>query len=878
MGVDNVRYVPVLNGSVLNCALRDDHFIGGKRVTFYTKDGMIKYPIFLINPFHHDKLYETIKKKGLIPDDSKVLADSVIRDETIVVKDNNGVINNFFIGDFVDKLLNTFKKTDDGHEYSTCNNYEVLTIDNNGDIVFKKIEKVIRHKVNKTIYRITTTSGMMIEVTGDHSLINLSKDGGFFSIKGSDLQVRKDNIIGLNEVKSDIFNNQFKEKFNLIELLDRRKIVVDKEGYIKYRNQHKTKFGEHKVHKDFLLDKLCLNFLGYWIGDGSFCKNDYNVGISTADSEPRTIFDNFCKRFFMRPVFNGKYDSRVYSKLMKDVMIKLDVNGYSHTKRVPNWIYSLSKEQIGWFLQGYFEADGSTKLRGESVGIMTVSKGLHKDLCLLLKILGISFNVRYVSAYKNFINGSARNCKASYILMIYGKSNLSLFKKYIGFISQRKSSILNSIINVVEKKKAKDYINNIPIELFDDDFLRKNGIFKSIQNKVSRRRLLKKCLDIKDKIYMKKDFGFYQIKSIDTYRINDYVYDLSVKDIERFLCSCVLVHNSGGLQATTLGQVKHSPEEVFKWQQANSNIGFSVDDLPFITPGDGTVKPGSMSGWEFDKANFTKHAEKSKENIEVTKKHRDKEKYPKFKFYGIIQGRNYREFLQWYEIIRDDVYLDGYCCKASDMNPMTIAETCIFVMQNINKPVHFLGIGNLSRSIVIYYASRYLNQFITFDSSSYDIGTQYRSYLLPFMMNRKLRFVSNHHLQEHSKEITGTQDIVHLQDATAICGCEACRMIGDDLGEMIETNNNKLGSLISIHNFIHNIRWVNYVKAIIDSKYKLEEFVRFNFENHLAEKILKAFEMIDLAAEKGYEFALHKFKDDIQKKQIIGKQKNIFNF
>jgi len=366
----------------------------------------------------------------------------------------------------------------------------------------------------------------------------------------------------------------------------------------------------------------------------------------------------------------------------------------------------------------------------------------------------------------------------------------------------------------------------------------------------------------------------------NVFLINPYHHDdlfKRIKDKGLLLDDSVVLSDSGGLQEITLNKVKNSPEEVFKWQQEHTHIGFSVDSLPFITPKDGTNKPGSFGGWLFDSKGFIKHAEKSRDNIQVTKRFRDKSKYPHFNFFGIIQGRNYNEYLKWYNVIRDDAYLDGYCVKAPNVNPITLAETCVFVMNNINKPVHFLGIGNLSRSIVIYYANKHIKQPITFDSSSYDIGTQYRSYLLPFMMNRKLRFVSEHNLGEDS-EVHNKNDIVYFDNANDICDCVACRLIGDKLGSMIKTNHPALGGLISVHNLILNIRWNNYVKGIVNHPAKLKEFVQYNFEPSLADKIMKAFNIIDLTVERGHDYALQIYKDEMVQNKEGGKQSGIFDF
>ena len=70
MKLDKVNFVPVLNGSILNCALREDLNLNGKRMTFYTKDAISSYCKFLINPYHHSDIWQKIKEKGLIPDDA----------------------------------------------------------------------------------------------------------------------------------------------------------------------------------------------------------------------------------------------------------------------------------------------------------------------------------------------------------------------------------------------------------------------------------------------------------------------------------------------------------------------------------------------------------------------------------------------------------------------------------------------------------------------------------------------------------------------------------------------------------------------------------------------------------------------------------------
>jgi tRNA-guanine family transglycosylase len=378
-----------------------------------------------------------------------------------------------------------------------------------------------------------------------------------------------------------------------------------------------------------------------------------------------------------------------------------------------------------------------------------------------------------------------------------------------------------------------------------------------------------------------KRITFYTEDSIFKYPyflINPYHHDKvyeKIKERGDILKDKILLADSGGLQAITLGNKKFTPIEVFKWQQENSNIGFSVDELPFIPPKDVEIKPSGFSGWSFDKKNFLTYAEKSADNIQMTKPYRNKKKYPDFAFYGIIQGTGYEDFLEWYNVIRDDDYLDGYCVKASNVSPISLAQTSMFVMEHITKPVHYLGVGNISRSIIIYYASKYIKQPITFDSSSYDLGTQYRTYLLPTMINKSIRLVKPEN--KNNDDLCSPERVVDVDDLSKLCDCVVCRTIGDKVKEMVETNDFRLGTLLSVHNMILNIRMLNYIELIINNKEKLHEFVLFNFESALANKILLSFEMIDLCAEKGYAYVKERYKDEFVSNKN-NKQSNIFEF
>lgn len=101
-----------------------------------------------------------------------VYGDSVTSDTPILVRDSLGSVDIISIdelhGDNDYKPYNNFKIFDETirteKQYSECD-YEVWT-----DKGWSKIRKVIRHKVDKNIYRVSTHTGS-VDVTEDHSLL-----------------------------------------------------------------------------------------------------------------------------------------------------------------------------------------------------------------------------------------------------------------------------------------------------------------------------------------------------------------------------------------------------------------------------------------------------------------------------------------------------------------------------------------------------------------------------------------------------------------------------------------------------------------------------------------------------------------------------------
>jgi queuine/archaeosine tRNA-ribosyltransferase len=310
--------------------------------------------------------------------------------------------------------------------------------------------------------------------------------------------------------------------------------------------------------------------------------------------------------------------------------------------------------------------------------------------------------------------------------------------------------------------------------------------------------------------------------------------------------------DSGGLQELLLKGLVKTPEEILQWQEKYCDVGFALDKIPFNTDNANNV------GWTFDEVNFDKCAQITKERIEAALKVR--KEWKGFKYYAIIQGIDYKMYKRWKDII-EVKGIDGWCCKSPTNSPANLAETAVFVLLNLDKPVHFLGIGQLTKSIILYYAKRYYKHPFSFDSSSYDSGAQYRRYNLPFYFNGF----------DVIKSEKGKYSMTNFSD---FCGCPACKVLSSIINN--PDAEKYIGYLISLHNVIQNIYIFKYLDNIYKDGDKLRDFVKNYFKENTANRLLDCFDFIDDCMKHGYDAGKKKWAHIFQEQKKTTKQQTLF--
>lgn len=367
-----------------------------------------------------------------------------------------------------------------------------------------------------------------------------------------------------------------------------------------------------------------------------------------------------------------------------------------------------------------------------------------------------------------------------------------------------------------------------------------------------------------------KDVSFWTNMGIHKYPfflVNAHHHKKSFKPEykERIYDESVIFGDSGGLQAVTLGAGKPDIKELTRWQENNCSIGFGFDELPFKTD----VR--KLTGWEFDAENFTSYADRSKENLDIALSTRTN---PHFKLYGIVQGRNFDEYAVWHNIIKS-ANVDGYCVKSPSNNPVNVAESCLFAYHYLNdRPLHLLGMSNLSKTLIIYYFSRHFKNKITFDSSTYNQGLQFRTYVHPTSPSLKIRYVKDgSDLDNDAAWIT--EKIYDL----SFCGCKACASItSTDVQQMHESNDPRLGTFLMLHNFITLQKMFTFASQICHSKKAMIQLVRSVFKESTATRVCQAFDVIDEGVQKGYKYISAKYKSLLSENVEVVKQTSVLDF
>jgi len=533
-----------------------------------------------------------------------VVEDSVTGDSEIIIKENDN-FKKTTIGELIDKRIekNGFIDISGREKELNKDGIKIFSIDKNGKVVLSKPSKFIRHKVNKNIYEIATTSGKKIKVTEDHSLFTIDeknilkpikskdiKEGSFIAIPSKlafDNKLKSINLLKYLEKldkKIFVFGNGIEEYikenrkklFNLAYSLGYKKSAVQnwtiknilpakifekvKNKINKKNLQIKSYGNSNLINANLELDKVFLNFVGLWLADGCYDKN--SVIISVQENENKKIVKEVAERFGINvKLHSDGFSSMLNSSILKEIMSKvLKLNGNSYTKKISEWGYNLSDEQIGFLLKGYYSGDGCAS--DKEVVFSSCSKELVSDISSLLLRFNIILRISEMKEKDKTIN-----CRIGSTKM------LQIFKDKIGFIVNSKQKKLEKLCSRISTHDTSDVIPlSIEVkeelnEILGNNFNKQDYIFR--KNDIGRNKLKEFLEEIPAGIYtnpidslrsvVDSDIFWDKVKTIK--KINNpsgFVYDISVPKHENFICGNILAHNTLELPVESLRSLQYN--------------------------------------------------------------------------------------------------------------------------------------------------------------------------------------------------------------------------------------------------------------------------------------------------------------------------------
>lgn len=457
-----------------------------------------------------------------------------------------------------------------------------------------------RKKVDEKLYRVETSSGRSVTVTGEHPL--LTSDGW----KNTDT-LKEGQRIGLPRDINISFSDQelnVPEEFQKAEYTSRNvrenRLLVAEEGDVSQYNDGTGSFQrvvqsaqkkdliqlegktfettdkgqkmlqEKKTSQHYRLGKSrpvklpersspkLARFMACLIAEGheqKITESNYRIIFTNNDGKLLEDFQSLGEEIFdinfRRMEENSIYaNSRALERFLQE-------NGYSTAensfhKDIPNFILASGQDTAEEFLRTYYDCEGN--VTDQQIELSTASKEVANKINYLLLRFGIVGRTTQKQKYAS--NTEEQKVRTYYQITISGSKNLARFRDKIGFSMDRKQSRLSEIV-------TKDNTNV--------DTVSAAGLIKETRNLMGAHRTqiaehkqsLKAYEDGKyrpsrDKLSQITESLNKHLKKLENLK-QSLEEDPSVEDIEK------LIETSN-----------------IQWKQVNNNLGYQRSDRRFL--------------------------------------------------------------------------------------------------------------------------------------------------------------------------------------------------------------------------------------------------------------------------------------------------------
>ncbi len=355
---------------------------------------------------------------------------------------------------------------------------EAMSFDpHTGAVSWRTVRQFVRHDSPRDLWRLKTSCGRSVTVTGDHS-VYVMRDGAVTLLPTS--EVRAGDWLPLPRALEgpasplavipaiDADTDEARTYVELpMDALDPAQLVALRSvvGAEKHwRMVHEaermslkafrsvatlapglediarfgTKLKSHDFPSELPMDPSLARFLGYFIGEGH-ATDSYAI-ISSADAEvvediTRTA-DRLGVGWHHRP---GTYDYQVNSAFLTRLLARWCGSG-AHRKHLPTFWPQLADEHLSPLLSAYFSADGGVD--GAAVTCLTASRQLASDVSYALLRFGIVARIQE----RRLVDPEGGPIRIFYRVSVSGQAELQAFQDRIGFTIERKRTRLRALL------------------------------------------------------------------------------------------------------------------------------------------------------------------------------------------------------------------------------------------------------------------------------------------------------------------------------------------------------------------------------------------------------------------------------------------------
>ncbi|MDD5163685.1 MAG: PEP/pyruvate-binding domain-containing protein, partial [Candidatus ainarchaeum sp.] len=374
------------------------------------------------------------------------------------------------------KIGALYEKVSDGSGYEI----EVPGMKEN-KIAWLKVKSLFRHKADKNIlFKIKTNTGREIIVSPNHSLIKLNEEELIPETVGIS-EIKKGSKLPVTAFVPEI---NCTEKISVLDFV-KGKEVTESNSRIMIKNNSSNWKIQNSLPKEIAITEEFAYFLGQYVAEGSTYKNN-SVSITNTNHKILAKIENTLRKLGVyKEAKINKHSVRAYCPSLVRFMHetcgrplenKKGKGKLCYTKGVPDFVFGLSKKNIGAFLRGCFDGDGT--IGKSEVSYSTVSEMLAGGIIKLLEILGINVYIRSKNCFVISIPLGETE-KFSELVGFEDENKGAKLKKALQDYGARKKHPefkygLNISEKLAEKIMAKAQ-SNLPKELVEEQFCKNCG-------------------------------------------------------------------------------------------------------------------------------------------------------------------------------------------------------------------------------------------------------------------------------------------------------------------------------------------------------------------------------------------------------------------